>query len=106
MWKDFFYYSKAERRIIVFLLLLALILTGVYIGISRKDSPVVAMQNNEEIDSFYNRKIELCKIAKQNVNFHRFSEKTKCEFKPFLETFKKKVIFAIHKYKKKVRTKI
>lgn len=28
---------------------------------------------------FYNRKNTLSKIAKQNVNFHRFSEKTKCE---------------------------
>jgi hypothetical protein len=64
------------------------------------------MPNSTITTEIYNRKNKLCKIAKQNVNFHRFSEKTKCEFKPFLETFKKKVIFAIHKYKKEVRTKI
>ena len=69
MWKDFFYYSKAERRIIVFLLLLALILTGVYIGISRKDSPVVAMQNNEEIDSFL---VQL-KEKEKNVSYRKYT---------------------------------
>lgn len=69
MWKDFFYYSKAERRIIVFLLLLALILTGVYIGISRKDSPAVAIQNNEEIDSFL---VQL-KEKEKNVSYRKYT---------------------------------
>lgn len=51
MWKDFFYYSKAERRVILFLLFLAVVLTGVYIGTSRSDSVVLTVED-KEIDSF------------------------------------------------------
>lgn len=52
MWKDFFYYSKAERRIILFLLLMALLLTGIYVFVPRKEASLLIDQDTEEMDSF------------------------------------------------------
>lgn len=52
MWKDFFYYSKAERRVIVALLLLAVVLIGSYIATIKEDSAAYVVQDSSEIDSF------------------------------------------------------
>lgn len=52
MWKDFFYYSKAERRIIVMLLLLSVALAAIYIVTFRNESAVNIVEDSSEIDSF------------------------------------------------------
>lgn len=53
MWKDFFYYSKSERRVILFLLTL-LVLTGGGLWVWRYVYPPaqIRSENCAEIDSF------------------------------------------------------
>lgn len=54
MWKDFFYYSKSERRVILVLLAVAVLALGFYIGTrcwqDTSNSPLVS--ENEDADSF------------------------------------------------------
>ena len=54
MWKDFFYYSKSERRVAIFLLSLAVILLvgALYIGQRNIAPQPVCLYESEQIDSF------------------------------------------------------
>lgn len=54
MWKDFFYYSKSERRVILFLLVLAVFFLGFYVGAGRWSSHESASEaeKNPAVDSF------------------------------------------------------
>lgn len=54
MWKDFFYYTKSERRVILLLLAIALFLLGIW-AVMEYLRPVevpVTLSESEEIDSF------------------------------------------------------
>ena len=54
MWKDFFYYSKSERRVILFLLVLAVFFLGFYVGAGRWSSQESAPEAKKSpaVDSF------------------------------------------------------
>ena len=54
MWKNFLYYSKQERRAILLLLFVLLVLLGVYawLTFSGKQGNVIVVESNAEIDSF------------------------------------------------------
>lgn len=54
MWKDFFYYSRSERRAILFLLVVAILLLGTALFLrwtSDEQVPVV-VSDNEEVNTF------------------------------------------------------
>lgn len=57
MWKDFFYYSKSERRAISVLLVLVIVLLSglLFLKWNEKPNPVVQCTESDEIDSFVAR---------------------------------------------------
>lgn len=69
MWKDFFYYTKSERRVILLLLAIALFLLGIW-AIMEYLRPVevpVTLSESEEIDSFLANLEEQEKIRKSHT---------------------------------------
>lgn len=69
MWKDFFYYTKSERRVIPLLLAIALLLLGIW-AIMEYLRPVevpVTLSESEEIDSFLANLEEQEKIRKSHT---------------------------------------
>lgn len=69
MWKDFFYYTKSERRVILLLLAIALLLLGIWV-ITEYLRPVevpVTLSESEEIDSFLANLEEQEKIRKSHT---------------------------------------
>ena len=69
MWKDFFYYTKSERREILLLLAIALLLLGIW-AIMEYLRPVevpVTLSESEEIDSFLANLEEQEKIRKSHT---------------------------------------
>ncbi|HJF07475.1 MAG TPA: helix-hairpin-helix domain-containing protein [Phocaeicola coprocola] len=69
MWKDFFYYTKSERRVILLLLAIALFLLGIW-AVMEYLRPVevpVTLSESEEIDSFLANLEEQEKIRKSHT---------------------------------------
>lgn len=69
MWKDFFYYTRSERRVILLLLAIALLLLGIW-AIMEYLRPVevpVTLSESEEIDSFLANLEEQEKIRKSHT---------------------------------------
>ena len=69
MWKDFFYYTKSERRVILLLLAIALLLSGIW-AVMESLRPVevpVTLPESEEIDSFLANLEEQEKIRKSHT---------------------------------------
>lgn len=69
MWKDFFYYTKSERRVIHLLLAIALLLLGIW-AVMEYLRPVevpVTLSESEEIDSFLANLEEQEKIRKSHT---------------------------------------
>ena len=69
MWKDFFYYTKSERRVILLLLAIALVLLGIW-AVMEYLRPVegpVTLSESEEIDSFLANLEEQEKIRKSHT---------------------------------------
>lgn len=69
MWKDFFYYTKSERRVILLLLGIALLLLGIW-AVMEYLRPVevpVTLSESEEIDSFLANLEEQEKIRKSHT---------------------------------------
>lgn len=69
MWKDFFYYTKSERRGILLLLAIALLLLGIW-AVMEYLRPVevpVTLSESEEIDSFLANLEEQEKIRKSHT---------------------------------------
>lgn len=69
MWKDFFYYTKSEWRVILLLLAIALLLLGIW-AITEYLRPVevpVTLSESEEIDSFLANLEEQEKIRKSHT---------------------------------------
>lgn len=69
MWKDLFYYTKSERRVILLLLAIALLLLGIW-AIMEYLRPVevpVTLSESEEIDSFLANLEEQEKIRKSHT---------------------------------------
>ena len=69
MWKDFFYYTKSERRVILLLLAIALLWLGIW-AIMEYLRPVevpVTLSESEEIDSFLANLEEQEKIRKSHT---------------------------------------
>ena len=69
MWKDFFYYTKSERRVIFLLLAIALLLLGIW-AVMEYLRPVevpVTLSESEEIDSFLANLEEQEKIRKSHT---------------------------------------
>lgn len=69
MWKDFFYYTKSERRVIHLLLAIALLLLGIW-AVMEYLCPVevpVTLSESEEIDSFLANLEEQEKIRKSHT---------------------------------------
>lgn len=69
MWKDFFYYTKSERWVILLLLAIALLLLGIW-AITEYLRPVevpVTLSESEEIDSFLANLEEQEKIRKSHT---------------------------------------
>ena len=69
MWKDFFYYTKSERRVIRLLLAIALLLLGIW-AVMEYLRPVevpVTLSESEEIDSFLANLEEQEKIRKSHT---------------------------------------
>ena len=69
MWKDFFYYTKSERRAILLLLAIALLLLGIW-AVMEYLRPVevpVTLSESEEIDSFLANLEEQEKIRKSHT---------------------------------------
>ena len=69
MWKDFFYYTKLERRVILLLLAIALLLLGIW-AVMEYLRPVevpVTLSESEEIDSFLANLEEQEKIRKSHT---------------------------------------
>ena len=69
MWKDFFYYTKSERRVILLLLAIALLLSGIW-AVMEYLRPVevpVTLSESEEIDSFLANLEEQEKIRKSHT---------------------------------------
>lgn len=69
MWKDFFYYTKSERLVILLLLAIALLLLGIW-AITEYLRPVevpVTLSESEEIDSFLANLEEQEKIRKSHT---------------------------------------
>ena len=69
MWKDFFYYTKSGRRVILLLLAIALLLLGIW-AITEYLRPVevpVTLSESEEIDSFLANLEEQEKIRKSHT---------------------------------------
>lgn len=54
MWKDFFYFTKSERRAIIALLLLLAFLSGgsIWFRLKRQDMTPLSLSESEQIDSF------------------------------------------------------
>ena len=53
MWKDFFYYSRSERRAVYFLLfLIALLLVAIIFYSKRDNASFDLAENSAEVDSF------------------------------------------------------
>ena len=69
MWKDFFYYTKSELRVILLLLAIALLLLGIW-AVMEYLRPVevpVTLSESEEIDSFLANLEEQEKIRKSHT---------------------------------------
>lgn len=69
MWKDFFYYTKSERRVILLLLAIDLLLLGIW-AVMEYLRPVevpVTLSESEEIDSFLANLEEQEKIRKSHT---------------------------------------
>lgn len=69
MWKDFFYYTKSERGVILLLLAIALLLLGIW-AVMEYLRPVevpVTLSESEEIDSFLANLEEQEKIRKSHT---------------------------------------
>lgn len=69
MWKDFCYYTKSERRVILLLLAIALLLLGIW-AVMEYLRPVevpVTLSESEEIDSFLANLEEQEKIRKSHT---------------------------------------
>ena len=69
MWRDFFYYTKSERRVILLLLAIALLLLGIW-AVMEYLRPVevpVTLSESEEIDSFLANLEEQEKIRKSHT---------------------------------------
>lgn len=69
MWKDFFYYTKSERPVILLLLAIALLLLGIW-AVMEYLRPVevpVTLSESEEIDSFLANLEEQEKIRKSHT---------------------------------------
>lgn len=69
MWKDFFYYTKSERRVILLLFAIALLLLGIW-AVMEYLRPVevpVTLSESEEIDSFLANLEEQKKIRKSHT---------------------------------------
>lgn len=69
MWKDSFYYTKSERRVILLLLAIALLLLGIW-AVMEYLRPVevpVTLSESEEIDSFLANLEEQEKIRKSHT---------------------------------------
>ena len=69
MWKDYFYYTKSERRVILLLLAIALLLLGIW-AVMEYLRPVevpVTLSESEEIDSFLANLEEQEKIRKSHT---------------------------------------
>lgn len=69
MWKDFFYYTKSERRVILLLLAIALFLLGIWAIMEylRPMEVPVTLSESEEIDSFLANLEEQEKIRKSHT---------------------------------------
>lgn len=71
MWKDFFYYSRSERRAIIFLLCLAVVLLGVIGGVKYFSSPepLSSVTEDEEIKAFIEQLEERDSLYRDKVGF-------------------------------------
>ena len=80
MWKDFFYYTKSERRIIIFLFVLAAILVVANLFLKNKENvnSITSTGNTAQIDSFlYSIKVDK---SKRDYHYnHKFTKNNTTE---------------------------
>lgn len=85
MWKDFFYFTKAERRAILVLLILLALLSGgsIWFRLKKQDMTPLSLSESERIDSFLTGLEEKKRFPKKSFSSYHKEPAVPVRLRPF-----------------------